>query len=87
MERRDTTADAPDREDMFEVLVTAQEAWPAFERAVLGAETVVRASFRIFDFAAANCRHHDQIRLVRCTKKHDQKISNTNLFGNLKHVV
>ncbi|NKX42473.1 phosphatidylserine synthase, partial [Rhodobacteraceae bacterium R_SAG2] len=51
MERRDTTADAPDREDMFEVLVTAQEAWPAFERAVLGAETVVRASFRIFDFA------------------------------------
>ena len=51
MERRDTTADAPDREDMFEVLVTAQEAWPAFERAVLRAETVVRASFRIFDFA------------------------------------
>jgi hypothetical protein len=33
----------------FEVLVTAEEAWPSFERAVLSAEKEVLAGFRIFD--------------------------------------
>ncbi|APG48028.1 phospholipase D family protein [Phaeobacter porticola] len=37
--------------DIFEVLVTAAQAWPAFERAVLSAKTHVLASFRIFDFS------------------------------------
>ncbi|MFW8594097.1 phospholipase D-like domain-containing protein [Cribrihabitans neustonicus] len=35
----------------FEVLITAEEAWPAFERAVLGAEREISASFRLFNFA------------------------------------
>ncbi|MFY0310004.1 phospholipase D family protein [Leisingera sp. D0M16] len=35
----------------FEVLITAEEAWPAFERAVLGAKRELLASFRLFDFA------------------------------------
>lgn len=33
----------------FEVLVTAEEAFPAFERAVLGAKSHIVAGFRIFD--------------------------------------
>lgn len=33
----------------FEVLITAEEAWPAFERAVLEARTDIVAGFRIFD--------------------------------------
>ena len=33
----------------FEVLITAEEAWPAFERAVLGARSKIHGSFRIFD--------------------------------------
>ena len=48
----DTPGDATDPE-VFEVLVTAAQAWPAFERAVLGAKKEVRASFRIFDFSTA----------------------------------
>lgn len=36
---------APD----FDVLITAEEAWPAFERAVLRAQKAVHGSFRIFD--------------------------------------
>ncbi len=35
--------------DRFEVLVTAEEAWPAFERAVLRAKREIIASFRVFD--------------------------------------
>ncbi|MFP7673864.1 phospholipase D family protein [Marivita sp. S0852] len=35
--------------DDFEVLITANEAWPAFERAVLNARQEVIAGFRIFD--------------------------------------
>lgn len=35
----------------FEVLITAEEAWPAFERAVLDAQHVVHGSFRIFDLS------------------------------------
>jgi phosphatidylserine/phosphatidylglycerophosphate/cardiolipin synthase-like enzyme len=35
--------------DDFEVLITAEEAWPAFERAVLSAERDIVAGFRIFD--------------------------------------
>lgn len=37
-------------EHRFEVLTTAQEAWPAFERAVLGAKQEVLCGFRVFDF-------------------------------------
>ncbi|MGP6087398.1 phospholipase D family protein [Antarctobacter jejuensis] len=33
----------------FEVLITADEAWPAFERAVLNARKQITAGFRIFD--------------------------------------
>lgn len=33
----------------FDVLITADEAWPAFERAVLDARSKVHGSFRIFD--------------------------------------
>ena len=33
----------------FEPLVTAAQAYPVFERCVLGAETEIRMSFRIFD--------------------------------------
>lgn len=33
----------------FEVFITAEEAWPAFERAVLAAQTDIVAGFRIFD--------------------------------------
>lgn len=33
----------------FDVLITADEAWPAFERAVLSARSKVHGSFRIFD--------------------------------------
>ncbi|MFP7571171.1 phospholipase D family protein [Marivita sp. S2033] len=40
--RTDTLAD-------FDVLITAEEAWPAFERAILNAESEIDASFRIFD--------------------------------------
>ncbi|UTS81495.1 Cardiolipin synthase [Phaeobacter piscinae] len=50
------TSDIPDdttAPEVFEVLVTAAQAWPAFERAVLGARKEVRASFRIFDFSTA----------------------------------
>ncbi|MCF6432687.1 phospholipase D-like domain-containing protein [Leisingera sp. MMG026] len=35
----------------FEVLITAEQAWPAFERAVLDARSEITASFRLFDFA------------------------------------
>ncbi|AUQ65610.1 Phosphatidylserine/phosphatidylglycerophosphate/ cardiolipin synthase [Phaeobacter inhibens] len=52
MRTSDTPGDATDPE-VFEVLVTAAQAWPAFERAVLGAKKEVRASFRIFDFSTA----------------------------------
>ncbi|MFW8633537.1 phospholipase D-like domain-containing protein [Cribrihabitans pelagius] len=34
----------------FEVLITAGEAWPAFERAVLAARREISASFRLFNF-------------------------------------
>ena len=37
--------EAPD----FDVLITAEEAWPAFERAVFRATTHVHGSFRVFD--------------------------------------
>ncbi|MCK0149522.1 phospholipase D family protein [Marivita sp. S6314] len=33
----------------FEVLVTAEEAWPAFEKAILNAKSEIVAGFRIFD--------------------------------------
>lgn len=33
----------------FEVLITADEAWPAFERAVLSARARIHGSFRVFD--------------------------------------
>ncbi|UWQ32437.1 phosphatidylserine synthase [Leisingera sp. M527] len=35
----------------FQVLITAEQAWPAFERAVLNARSEITASFRLFDFA------------------------------------
>ncbi|MGR3806174.1 phospholipase D family protein [Marinibacterium profundimaris] len=35
--------------DDFEVLITAAQAWPAFERAVLAAESEIIGGFRIFD--------------------------------------
>ncbi|KHQ51481.1 phospholipase D family protein [Mameliella alba] len=35
----------------FEVMITADEAWPAFERAVLSARSHVVAGFRIFDLS------------------------------------
>lgn len=35
----------------FSVLVTAEQAWPAFERAVLAAKQEITASFRLFDFS------------------------------------
>ena len=35
--------------DDFEVLITAQEAWPAFEHAVLNSKSEIIAGFRIFD--------------------------------------
>lgn len=35
----------------FDVLITAEEAWPAFERAVLQAKSEIIGGFRIFDFA------------------------------------
>ncbi|AHD02512.1 phospholipase D-like domain-containing protein [Leisingera methylohalidivorans] len=35
----------------FAVLITAEQAWPAFERAVLDARREIIASFRLFDFA------------------------------------
>ncbi len=34
----------------FQVLITAEQAWPAFEQAVLEAKEEIKASFRIFDF-------------------------------------
>ncbi|WP_170460765.1 phospholipase D family protein [Ruegeria arenilitoris] len=34
----------------FEVLITAEQAWPALEKAVLEARHQIKASFRIFDF-------------------------------------
>ncbi|WP_264212512.1 phospholipase D family protein [Leisingera thetidis] len=37
----------------FSVLITAEQAWPAFERAVLAAKHEITASFRLFDFATA----------------------------------
>lgn len=40
----------PHSED-FAVLITAEQAWPAFERAVLDARREIIASFRLFDFA------------------------------------
>ncbi len=42
-----------DEEDRFEVLITAQEAWPAFERAVLRAKREVQCGFRVFDPSTA----------------------------------
>ena len=33
----------------FDVLITAEEAWPAFERAVLRAQSHIHGSFRVFD--------------------------------------
>ncbi|MBY6067455.1 phosphatidylserine synthase [Leisingera aquaemixtae] len=45
----------PQRDDLgcpeFAVLVTAEQAWPAFERAVLQARTEITASFRLFDLS------------------------------------
>lgn len=41
------TQDDPD----FQVMITAQEAWPVFERAVLNARSHMVASFRIFDLS------------------------------------
>ncbi|MGK7652022.1 phospholipase D family protein [Roseovarius sp. B08] len=35
----------------FQVLITAQEAWPVFERAVLNVRSHILASFRIFDLS------------------------------------
>ncbi|WP_291729151.1 phospholipase D family protein [Leisingera sp. F5] len=35
----------------FAVLITAEQAWPAFERAVMDARCEIIASFRLFDFA------------------------------------
>lgn len=35
----------------FDVLITAEEAWPAFERAVLAARSEIVAGFRVFDMA------------------------------------
>ena len=35
----------------FDVMITADEAWPAFERAVLSARSHVVAGFRIFDLS------------------------------------
>lgn len=37
----------------FEVLITAEQAWPAFERAVLEAREEVTGSFRLFDLDTA----------------------------------
>ncbi|WP_187428075.1 phospholipase D family protein [Roseobacter fucihabitans] len=37
--------------DDFAVLITAQQAWPEMERAVLAARSRITASFRIFNFA------------------------------------
>lgn len=39
----------PESTPDFNVLVTADEAWPVFERAVLAAKTDIVAGFRIFD--------------------------------------
>ncbi|WP_254448993.1 phospholipase D family protein [Thalassococcus sp. S3] len=39
------------KNDDFSVLTTAQEAWPAFEAAVLDAEQEISGGFRIFDFS------------------------------------
>ena len=44
----DSTSQADIAPD-FDVLITAEEAWPAFERAVLRARSQVHGSFRIFD--------------------------------------
>lgn len=44
-DRTSPSADLPD----FDVLITAEEAWPAFERAVLRAQSEIRGSFRVFD--------------------------------------
>jgi hypothetical protein len=41
---------ADERSD-FDVLITAEEAWPAFERAVFYAKSEVYGSFRVFDLA------------------------------------
>lgn len=43
---------APDAPPL-EVLITADAAWPVFERLVLSAREDIRAGFRIFDFATA----------------------------------
>ncbi|MGD7428520.1 hypothetical protein, partial [Ralstonia pseudosolanacearum] len=37
----------------LKVLITAQEAYPAFEEAVLDSEKTISASFRIFDLMTA----------------------------------
>ncbi|MDD9718765.1 phospholipase D family protein [Dinoroseobacter sp. PD6] len=37
----------------FQVLITAEEAWPAFERAVLDARDEIQMGFRIFDMTTA----------------------------------
>lgn len=39
----------PDSAPELEVLITAEEAWPAFERAVLQARSSLHGSFRVFD--------------------------------------
>lgn len=44
-ERSSLAEDASD----FDVLITAEEAWPAFERAVFHAQSHVHGSFRVFD--------------------------------------
>jgi len=38
-------------EDDFQVLITAEQAWPAFERAVLAARREVTGCFRLFDLS------------------------------------
>ncbi len=45
-----SSSNSSDRQK-FEVLVTAEHAWPALERLVLEAQDEVIASFRIFDFS------------------------------------
>jgi len=41
----------------FELLLTAAEAWPAFERLCLGAQRSIRACFRVFDLTTALRSH------------------------------
>ncbi|MBM7069923.1 phospholipase D family protein [Actibacterium sp. 188UL27-1] len=44
------SSDPSTKADRFEVLITADQAWPEFERAILEARTEISAAFRLFDF-------------------------------------